>query len=163
MECGIISENAGTGQNGFVTRSNLRKIVFGWGGGRNTLHCTNMTKWFYAFTKQTKLSELPQEGLGGIIMISKNIVNIVSTSILILQILFSTRKVRARPCRSWTVSGNDIKSKQCTGEKEDTRQDCTEWFILRSFTREGVPPDKDCHHICGNDWGEGDGSFSFSG
>ena len=75
MECGIISENAGTGRpkdrNGFVTRSNLRKIVFGWGGGRNTLHCTHMTKWFYAFTKQKKLSELPQEGLGGIIMISK--------------------------------------------------------------------------------------------
>ena len=62
MECGIISENAGTGQNGFVTGSNLFErlssggegVEIHWGGGRNTLHCTAKQNGFY-FYKADKI------------------------------------------------------------------------------------------------------------
>ena len=94
MECGIISENAGTGRpkdrNGFVTRSNLRKIVFGWGGGRNTLHCTALhtfDKIVLRIYKVEKIVGAASRGFGWnyhdkkcceyCINIDNNIVNIV--------------------------------------------------------------------------------------
>ena len=152
MECRIISEKAGSGRTTVSSQgSNLGKIVFGW--KYNTL-----LTWQSDFT-------LLQSGQNW--TASRGFLQ--NTKILLWENMAMDSWKLNFWLSAWMQKNlllticSDITGTPYFGDRvKDPRQRSTKWFVFSSFTIEGGS-DKDCDHICGNDWGwQGDASFGFS-